>query len=99
MYDYGVTKNLRLYGQMTPPEFDLTDIPKSLPLWMAYGGNDSLADVTDIQHTLQKLQSKPELLYLESYAHMDFLLSVRSKEDVYDNMIEFFKSRQEFSSY
>lgn len=97
-YDYGIWKNLNLYGQRTPPNFDLSKIPKSLPLWMAYGGNDALADVTDFRHMLQELQCKPELLYLEDYGHIDFLLSVRSKEDIYDKMIEFFRSQREFSS-
>lgn len=98
MYDYGLWKNLKLYGQTKPPEFDLSKIPRSLPIWMGYGGNDALADVTDLNHTLNELQCEPELLYLENYGHIDFLLSVRAKEDVYDHMIRFFRSRSQFSS-
>ncbi|XP_050260187.1 triacylglycerol lipase 1 isoform X1 [Quercus robur] len=97
-YDYGLIKNLKLYGQMKPPIFDLGHIPKSLPLWIAYGGNDDLADVTDLQHTLKQLQSKPELLYLKNYGHIDFLLSVNAKKDVYDHMIRFFRSWGKSSS-
>lgn len=99
MYDYGILKNLKLYGRLQPPAFDVSKIPTSLPLWMAYGGNDALADVTDVQHTLKELKSKPELLYLEKYGHIDFLLSVKSREDVYNNMISFLKSFRKFSSY
>ncbi|XP_031108276.1 triacylglycerol lipase 1 [Ipomoea triloba] len=99
-YDYGRLKNLKLYGQMKPPEFDLSEIPSSLPLWMGYGGNDALADVTDVERTISELQSKPDLLYLDDYGHIDFLLSVSAKEDVYDSMIGFFKSlQQNVSSY
>ncbi|KAK2664970.1 hypothetical protein Ddye_003544 [Dipteronia dyeriana] len=72
-YDYGRFKNLRLYGQTKPPAFELSSIPKSLPLWMSYGGRDALADTTDLQHTLKDLQSTPELLYLENYGHVDFI--------------------------
>ncbi|KAL9417793.1 hypothetical protein AB3S75_040728 [Citrus x aurantiifolia] len=97
-YDYGFFKNLRLYGQMKPPAFDLTRIPKSLPLWMSYGGNDALADVIDVQHTLNELQSTPELVYLENYGHMDFILSINGKEDLYNNMIGFFRSLGKSSS-
>ena len=97
-YDYGLFKNLKLYGQLKPPIFDLGHIPKSLPLWIAYGGNDDLADVTDLQHTLKELQSKPELLYLKNYGHVDFLLSVNAKKDVYDHMIRFFRSWGKSSS-
>lgn len=92
MYDYGLLGNLKRYGHLRPPSFNLADIPKSLPLWMAYGGNDALADIRDVKHTISELQSKPELLYLEPYGHIDFILSVDAKGDVYDQLIGFFKS-------
>ena len=75
-----------------PPTFDLSKIPESLPIWMAYGGNDALGDVIDVQHTLKELKSKPDVLFLEDYGHVDFLLSTRAYEDLYDNMINFFRS-------
>ncbi|KAL8541497.1 hypothetical protein ACS0TY_002675 [Phlomoides rotata] len=98
MYDYGMWKNLMYYSQVKPPTFDLSSIPSSLPIWMGYGGNDALADVVDVQHTIKELASNPELLYLENYGHIDFLLSVSSKEDVYDSMLAFFSSLDKSSS-
>ncbi|CAI9101962.1 OLC1v1000137C1 [Oldenlandia corymbosa var. corymbosa] len=92
MYDYGFWKNFKEYGSFQPPRFDLRNIPESIPLWMGYGGSDALADVTDVRRTLKELKGKPELLYLEEYGHIDFLLSVSSKKDVYDDMIRFFKN-------
>ncbi|WOG82444.1 hypothetical protein DCAR_0101608 [Daucus carota subsp. sativus] len=97
-YDYGLIKNLKTYGQLKAPSFDLSQIPASLPIWMGYGGNDALADVTDVQRTIQELQSKPDMLYLENYGHIDFLLSIYAKGDVYDNMITFFRSYGNYSS-
>ncbi|KAH1231000.1 Sodium/proton antiporter 1 [Glycine max] len=97
-YDYGKLKNLIEYGKFNPPKFDLSRIPKSLPLWMAYGGNDALADITDFQHTLKELPSPPEVVYLENYGHVDFILSLQAKQDLYDPMISFFKSSGKFSS-
>ncbi|KAL7598733.1 hypothetical protein Lser_V15G24566 [Lactuca serriola] len=91
-YDYGSIKNLLQYGKLKPPTFDLSKIPESLPIWMAHGGNDALGDVIDVQHTLKELKSKPNVLFLEDYGHIDFLLSTRGYEDLYDNMINFFKS-------
>lgn len=99
MYDYGMWKNLMHYSQVKPPTFDLSSIPSSLPIWMGYGGNDALADVVDVQHTIKELKSKPDLLYLENYGHLDFLLSVRSKEDVYDSIVAFFSSLDKKSIY
>ncbi|XP_057494611.1 triacylglycerol lipase 1 [Actinidia eriantha] len=97
-YDYGKWKNLKRYGTFEPPKFDLSRIPKSLPLWMGYGGNDALADPIDFQHTLEELKSKPELLFLENYGHVDFLSSVTANRDVYDSMIRFFRSSGRKSS-
>ncbi|XAR59412.1 Triacylglycerol lipase [Bertholletia excelsa] len=97
-YDYGKLKNLKKYGHFKPPKFDLSHIPKSLPLWMGYGKYDALADVTDLQQTLKELNSNPEMLYLENYGHVDFLLAVNAKRDVYNNMIWFFRSLQGKSS-
>ncbi|XP_073126280.1 triacylglycerol lipase 1 [Henckelia pumila] len=98
MYDYGMWKNMMQYSQIRPPVFDLSSIPNSLPIWMGYGGNDALADVADVQHTLKELKSKPNVLYLENYGHIDFLLSTKSKRDVYDSMVSFFSSLGTFSS-
>ncbi|KAI9127590.1 hypothetical protein K1719_000583 [Acacia pycnantha] len=96
-YDYGILKNLIVYGQMKPPAFNLGNIPKSLPLWMAYGGNDALADMTDFAHTLKELPSTPELLFLQDYGHVDFIVSINAKRDIYDPMIRFFKYFGNFS--
>ncbi|XP_031383711.1 triacylglycerol lipase 1 isoform X2 [Punica granatum] len=92
MYDYGVLKNLKVYGQFKPPMFDLTRIPKTMPLWMAYGGNDALSDITDVKQTLSELHCKTELVYLENYGHVDFILGLNAKEEIYDHMIGFFRS-------
>lgn len=98
-YDYGVFKNLMLYGQFKPPEFQIGDIPISLPLWIAYGGKDALADVTDVERMIKELKSTPDLVFLEKYAHLDFIVSVNAKEDMYDSLISFFKSREKSSSF
>lgn len=97
-YDYGLIKNLKVYGQIKAPNFDLNHIPASLPIWMGYGGNDALADMKDVQRTIKELQSKPDMLYLESYGHIDFLLSIYAKRDVYDNLISFFRSYGNYGS-
>ncbi|KAK9667152.1 hypothetical protein RND81_14G236900 [Saponaria officinalis] len=98
-YDYGMLKNMRVYGLFKPPTFDLSLVPESLPLWMAYGGNDALADVIDVQHTMRELPCSKEVLYLDNYGHVDFLLSITAKEDVYEHMIEFFNSLGKSSSF
>jgi lysosomal acid lipase/cholesteryl ester hydrolase len=95
MYDYGYFGNLQHYLKLQPPEYNLSAIPETLPLWMASGGEDALADPVDVLHMLEKLRIKPDMIYLADYGHIDFILSIRAKADVYDSMIDFFKSHAE----
>ncbi|ERN10889.1 hypothetical protein AMTRI_Chr12g270120 [Amborella trichopoda] len=98
-YDYGILGNLIRYGTLHPKAFNLAGIPRSLPIWIGYGGQDALADLTDVKRMLKELPLEPELLYLETYGHIDFILSVKANEDVYGHVIEFFRSIGRRSSY
>jgi len=93
-YDYGWWGNLRRYGHLHPPSFDLSSIPESLPIWMGYGGLDALADVTDVERTIKELRSTPELLYIGDYGHIDFIVSVKAKDDVYVDLMRFLRAQQ-----
>ncbi|XP_024371740.1 triacylglycerol lipase 1 [Physcomitrium patens] len=91
-YDYGYLGNLQHYQSLFPPAYDLTAIPRSLPLWMAYGDNDALADPVDVLRTVKQLRRKPEIVVLPDYGHLDFIFSINAKGDLYDSMIAFFRS-------
>ncbi|MCO5584024.1 hypothetical protein L7F22_037943 [Adiantum nelumboides] len=91
-YDFGWFGNWRHYASKTPPEYDLLSIPKEFPVFMAYGGLDAMADLNDIALMLAKVLCKVKILYLENYAHLDFVLSVNAKSDLYDPLIAFFKA-------
>nr|TKW32055.1 hypothetical protein SEVIR_2G145500v2 [Setaria viridis] len=93
-YDYGWVGNLGRYGQLHPPPFDLSSIPESLPIWMGYGGLDALADITDVEHTIRELRSTPELLYIGDYGHIDFIMSMKAKDDVYVDLMRFLRAQQ-----
>lgn len=94
-YDYGRLGNLLHYYRFSPPSYDLAQIPATMSLWMSWGGNDALADAVDVAHTISELQCKPELIYVENYGHIDFVLSTRAKTDIYDSMIAFFRDQGE----
>jgi len=64
---------------------------------MASGGNDALADPVDVVHTMQELKSTPQLVVLPDYGHIDFVLSIQAKEDLYDSMIAFFRAHADRS--
>ncbi|XP_038703112.1 triacylglycerol lipase 2-like isoform X2 [Tripterygium wilfordii] len=77
MYDYGI-QNMKKYGQMTPPLYNLTNIPKDFPLFFSYGGMDYLSDTKDVQSLLHILRShkadKRVLQFIKEYAHLDFII-------------------------
>eukprot|EP00250_Pteridium_aquilinum_P026771 c33565_g1_i1 orf=187-1359(+) len=94
-FDYGRLGNWRHYASSVAPAYDILRIPRDFPVFMAYGGLDALADLSDVLLMLGKVLCKVELLYLDNYAHLDFVLSVSAKDDLYDVMIAFFESQSE----
>ncbi|KAI4305728.1 hypothetical protein L6164_029076 [Bauhinia variegata] len=95
MYDYGdQEQNMAHYGQASPPLYDMTRIPNDFPLFLSYGGQDTLSDVKDVQVLLDNLKDhdkdKLVVAFMEDYAHMDFVMGVNAKQVLYDNMMAFF---------
>ncbi|XAR58270.1 Triacylglycerol lipase [Bertholletia excelsa] len=98
-YDYGnVNSNLKHYGQARPPVYNLTNIPRDLPLFLSYGGRDALSDVKDVETLLDSLKlhdpDKLGVRYIRNYAHADFIMGVTAKDIVYNQVVAFFKSHQ-----
>ncbi|RHN50922.1 putative triacylglycerol lipase [Medicago truncatula] len=96
MYDYGIF-NWVHYGQLLPPDYDFSKIPNDLPLFLGIGKLDMLSDEEDVNDLLNfefKNHDADKLMkvVLENYAHADFILGVKAKQDVYDPMIDFFNA-------
>ena len=98
-YDYGSADfNQEHYGDSQPPVYNLSNIPHDLPLFLSYGGQDSLSDVKDVQKLLDNLKlhdvDKINIQYIEDFAHSDFILGTTAKDIVYNQMMAFFKRHQ-----
>ncbi|XP_052194992.1 triacylglycerol lipase 2 [Diospyros lotus] len=95
-YNYGTaTFNGLHYGESKPPIYNLSNIPRDLPLFLSYGGQDALSDVRDVE-TLQdalKLHdpAKISVQYVKNYAHADFIMGVTAKDIVYNQIVSFFR--------
>ncbi|CAO2202651.1 unnamed protein product [Urochloa humidicola] len=94
-YDYVVPElNIASYGQADPPVYDMSNIPASFPLFLTYGGRDSLADPADVRLLLDDLRGhdpdKLTVQYLDQFAHLDFVIGVCARDYVYKDMIAFF---------
>ncbi|XP_050248925.1 triacylglycerol lipase 2-like [Quercus robur] len=87
-YDYGdESENKAHCGQPTPPLYYMTHIPKDIPLFLSYGGKDTLSDVNDVQLLLENLKDheKDKLV-----AHFDFIMAENANRVVYDPLLAFF---------
>ncbi|KAL4380169.1 triacylglycerol lipase 2-like [Arachis hypogaea] len=94
-YDYGnEEQNIQHYGEASPPLYDMASIPNGFPLFLSYGGQDMLSDVNDVKLLLTDLKdhhkNKLVLLFIENYAHADFVMGVNAKQIVYDPIMAFF---------
>eukprot|EP01018_Ginkgo_biloba_P027217 Gb_28601 [translate_table: standard] len=90
-YDYGLFENLKQYGHFFPPSYDLSKVPKDLPFFFAYGGQDLLADEVDVKRLADELQGEVVKLFMPNYSHMDFVLGTSAHIDVYPAILHFFK--------
>lgn len=91
-YDYGFFGNLEKYNSLIPPDYNISAIPASLPILLAHGGNDALADPEDVKVLIKALQGTPEILNVPNYAHDDFVLSTTARSDVYTQVLKFFQA-------
>ncbi|XP_060190082.1 triacylglycerol lipase 2-like isoform X2 [Lycium barbarum] len=96
-YDYGKkSENVAHYGQAKPPEYNMSNIPRNLPLFLSYGGQDALSDVQDVQNLLEDLKfhdiDKLHVQFIKDYAHADFILGVNARDIVYNEIITFFRN-------
>lgn len=96
-YDYGNDNyNIEHYGYYKPPHYNLSNIPHDLPLFLTYGGRDSLSDSKDVETLLDSLKlhdpDKLSVQYIKDYAHLDFILGVSAKNLVYNQVVMFFKT-------
>ncbi|PIA32379.1 hypothetical protein AQUCO_04500172v1 [Aquilegia coerulea] len=98
MYDYEDSDdNMKHYGQTTPPVYNMTSIPSSIPLFLSYGGEDALSDANDVQILLGSLKNHDGhqfvVQYQYNYAHADFVMGVNANQIVYDPLMAFFNSQ------
>ncbi|ESR60341.1 triacylglycerol lipase 2 [Citrus sinensis] len=87
--------NLMHYGEFRPPIYNISNIPHDLPLFVSYGGNDALADVSDVENLLDSFKfhdgDKLGVQFIKSYGHADFIMGINAKDIVYNQVVAFFK--------
>lgn len=73
-YNYGPEENLKKYGVVNPPEWDLTKMKVKTVL--ITGTDDYISSINDIKALYEKLpQEKTKLYWLEKWDHITFLFA------------------------
>lgn len=72
-YDYGKKGNEEHYNSTSPPLYNCSMIPESFPIALFSGGQDELADPTDVAYLVANLRKNIVFWkQLPNYAHLDF---------------------------
>jgi len=95
MFDYGKQKNLEIYNQETPKEYDLEKLKKvRVPTLIVSGNKDALISANSIRELMKVLKNGREdqvleQIVLEDYTHLDFLWGKNAIKDMYPNVARF----------
>ena len=90
MYDFGMSGNLKHYGRLTPPQYKVK--PSGIPTALFSGGNDTLADPTDVDRIVPLLGTDLKInKRINYYNHLDFVWGEDAYKVIYKDILTFLK--------
>lgn len=91
-YNYSTPEeNIKHYNQTTAPIYSISSL--KVPTALFHGGNDWLADPTDVQFILDQIP-KDTLVFsknLDDYDHADFIIALTANRLIYDDVLNLMK--------
>jgi len=94
-YDYGShAENLRRYGSIHPPHFELHRL--RVPTALFSGSNDALASPADVRRLERQLRPTGAIVEwreIDNFAHLDFTWSTRAADVVYKPLCRLLQTR------
>ncbi|GFO02255.1 lipase, partial [Plakobranchus ocellatus] len=84
-FDYGEEENMRKYNQKTPPTYQPSKM--QLPVAVFRGGQDSLANPTDVSWLMPELRVTHDIL-VSWYNHFSFIIGVDADERIYSHILK-----------
>ncbi|XP_077509459.1 lipase 3-like [Amblyomma americanum] len=87
-FDYGEQRNVDIYGQATPPEYDLRRV--SAPVALFWTEGDALVPAEDMPLLRDKLPNVVLDFRVadERFSHQEFAMGVTAREAVYDGLVD-----------
>ncbi|XP_054153917.1 lipase member J-like [Oppia nitens] len=92
-FDFGKDENEIIYGQKTPPDYDLSSI-NSTKIALIYSLNDWLADINDVNVLKQQLKVPLMYDYLvpnNKWTHVDYIFGKDAGVYVYPKILDILK--------
>ncbi|XP_014293754.1 lipase 3 isoform X2 [Halyomorpha halys] len=95
-FDFGVEKNLIVYGQKEPPNYELSNI--RIPVVLFYSKADWLSTLEDVEELADALEhsNKDKLIRkkieLAHFNHLDFIWGSISKLNVFNDILNYMKT-------
>lgn len=86
-YDHGILDNELIYGQLTPPDYDLSKV--KAPVYLYYGPNDALAALEDLERLENELGNvvKSYQVPFPLFNHVDFMIAKDIDKLVYRELL------------
>ncbi|XP_026482358.1 uncharacterized protein LOC113389552 [Ctenocephalides felis] len=86
-FDYGLIKNYQIYGQIHPPEYNLSVI--TTPVYLYYSKADVVVSYKDVEYLAEQLPNLKELYKVNHtlWSHVDFLMGVDAVDLVYPRIV------------
>lgn len=90
-FDYGLSKNLLVYGSTQPPKYNLERV--KVPVYIFYSENDFLTHPVDVQRLAEKLPNvvKKHKIEYNKFNHIDYLWGKDSKVLLYNYILKALK--------
>ncbi|XP_052127141.1 lipase 1-like [Frankliniella occidentalis] len=87
-YDYGVERNLELYGTVYPPAYNLTNVQS--PMFIFYCKNDYQAHYKDVKKLAADLPGLAGIFLTpaETFNHLDIMYEEAAADLVYRRLID-----------
>ncbi|XP_076683518.1 lipase 3-like isoform X1 [Andrena cerasifolii] len=85
-YDHGIAGNLKKYGQIHPPKYNLGSV--KIPVYLHYGSKDVFVNVKDLYQLYKALPNAQKFLVpATAFTHLDFVWSKRTDTLVYNKIL------------
>jgi pimeloyl-ACP methyl ester carboxylesterase len=92
-FDYGQDKNIKIYGQPTPPLYNVDNFKKfNIKSFLTISDSDPFSDEKDLDYLLDKVQNRTDFITVKNltgYNHLDYLWSTDADKDIYPDLINF----------